>query len=47
MRTLFRVLISRSEIDMYAIRDYYYMEYNIYYSKEDMKMLMFRRLRNI
>ena len=26
--TLFRVLISRAEIDMYAIRDYYYMESN-------------------
>ena len=26
--TIRRVLISRSEIDMYAIRDYYYMEYN-------------------
>ena len=23
-----RVLITRAEIDMYAIRDYYYMEYN-------------------
>ena len=27
-RTLFRVLISRSEIDMYAIRDYYFMDRN-------------------
>ena len=26
--TLFRVLISRAEIDMYAIRDYYFMETN-------------------
>ena len=26
--TLFRVLISRAEIDMYAIRDYYFMEAN-------------------
>ena len=26
--TLFRVLISRAEIDMYAIRDYYFMEMN-------------------
>ena len=26
--TLFRVLISRAEIDMYAIRDYYFMESN-------------------
>lgn len=26
--TLFRVLISRAEIDMYAIRDYYYMDTN-------------------
>ena len=26
--TIRRVLISRSEIDMYAIRDYYYMENN-------------------
>ena len=29
MRTLFRVLISRSEIDMYAIRDYYFMDRNV------------------
>ena len=26
--TLFRILISRAEIDMYAIRDYYFMESN-------------------
>ena len=26
--TIRRVLITRAEIDMYAIRDYYYMEYN-------------------
>jgi hypothetical protein len=29
MRTLFRVLISRSEIDMYAIRDYYFMDRSV------------------
>jgi len=29
MRTLFRVLISRSEIDMYAIRDYYFMDRDV------------------
>ena len=26
--TLVRILISRAEIDMYAIRDYYYMDTN-------------------